>query len=159
MSEAERGSYASECLRLLRDQLHRLEVFSKLLEDAPVVEILDATLKRELDAIIGTKEEGLMSVGAPLGIYLMMGPLPSEADEKVSGIELARIRYQAEVLSVLFTGNESGANAHIDLDSATANLDELQAAGERLRRRVTELVSHEDILLLAKDAEKRAHSL
>lgn len=157
MSEGERRPYASECLRMMSEQLSKLRKLNGLLEDTPVVQLVNANLKRELDAIIGTKEEGLMSVAAPLGFYLGLGAIPEQKDVALYGQELACMRYQAEVLSVLFTGN-SVESCCIDLTSASTNLNELRAAAERLRGSVTELISQGEIVLLVKDAEKRAHS-
>jgi hypothetical protein len=160
MNEAERRPYASQCLQMLRQQMNRLESLSRLLEDAPVIQLLDAQLKRELDAIIGTKQEGLMSIAAPLGIYLGLGAFPDDNDEKQYGTEIACMRYQAEVMFVVLAGNRNGgdphADVHIDIPSATANLNELQAAADRLQKRVGELTTTEEVIILAKDAEKRA---
>jgi hypothetical protein len=158
MHEEERRPYAVEVHEMLREQLKRLVALSRLLEDAPVLQIVDANLKGELDAIIGTKEEGLMTIAAPLGFYLGMGAIPEQEEVVQYGDELASMRYQAKVLSLVLSGNESDASSHLDLDSASNNLNELRAAGERLRKHVTEFFSQEEIVLLAKDAEKRAHS-
>lgn len=60
---------------------------------------------------------------------------------------------------MVLAGNRNpqmNAYAEIDMDSATANLNELQVAADRLQKRVTELTSTEEVILLAKDAETRA---
>jgi hypothetical protein len=69
------------------------------------------------------------------------------------------MRYQAQVLAVVFSGNSPDANAHIDVESARRNLEDLRSTGDRLRKHVTELFSQDEIVLLAKQAERRAHSL
>jgi hypothetical protein len=66
-----------------------LVALSRLLEDAPVLQIVDANLKSELDTIVGTKEKGLMSIAAPVGFYLSWGPIPEEEDVAKYGKELA----------------------------------------------------------------------
>ena len=155
MREEERRPYASECCRLLGDQLRRLRTLSGLLEDAPVIGILDANLKRKLDALIGTKEKGLLAIASPLGIYLLFGPLPEQGEIELYGSDLARMRYQAEILSAMFARGDNDVETHIDLDSAAANLNKLSNASSRLRERVTKLASQEEIVLLAGKAKKR----
>jgi hypothetical protein len=158
MNEQERRPYAAECHQMLNEQVNRMVALSRLLEDAPVLQIVDSNLKRELDEIIGTKEKGLMSIAAPVGFYLSMGAIPEQEDITKYGAELASMRYQSQVLAVVFSNDANDVSAHIDMDSASNNLNELSAAGDRLRKHVTELFSQEEIVLLAKAAEKRAHS-
>lgn len=157
MPESQWSGFGSECLRLLGSQVDRLIALSELLHDAPVLGILDSTLKRDLDTLIGDKNEGLMAIAAPLGFYLHMGAFPEEADITRYGEKLACLRYQSSLFELLFSGSASGAQPTIDLDSARANLDGLNAAAERLRTRVLGLASQEEIVVLANRAKERAN--
>ena len=156
MEVEQRRKYASECYRALALQMNRLERLSDLIESVPVIGILDVGLKNELDTIVGTKQEGLMAIAAPIGFYLRLGALPEQKDIAQYGEELACIRYQAGLLALLFDSSASLASETIDVPSAIANLDALAVAGERLKNLTTELFSKEEIISLAKEAGELA---
>lgn len=155
MNSDERRTYAGECCRLLGEQLDRIRRLSGLVHDTPLIEILDADLRRELDAVIGTKGEGLMAIVAPLGVYLTLGPLPSNAEVERYGMDLARMRYQADVLLCALTRHDAGAETQIDMNSVVANLNSLSDASKRLLDKVSAVASQEEIVLLTKGARER----
>jgi hypothetical protein len=156
MNAEERWAYARECCGLLSEQLDRLRRLSGLLDDAPLLEILDANLRCELDSIIGSKEEGLLAIVSPLGIYLTLGPLPDDAEVEKYGMELARMRYQADIVLCLLTNQDASVNSRIELDVAVANLNELSNASKRLLDHINGVASREEIVLLTKAAQERA---
>jgi hypothetical protein len=159
MNTEKRIAYVAECERLLHGQLKRLAGLSSLLEDVPILQLLDIVLKRELDAIIGTKEKGLMAIAAPLGIYLTLGAPSEQGEVKMYGKTLASFRYQGDIIALLFGGDPTASTLEIDKISAVDNFNELLNAAERLSKHVNQLLSKEEIILLAREARKRKDSV
>jgi hypothetical protein len=129
---------------------------SHIINEATALDIFDAQLRKELDEAIGTKEDGLLAAGAAVEFYFMLGHYPSDDEIATHGRSIARLRYQGRIVRQLFT---DGEGEDINLESASMNLDALEAAAERLRVTIREIGEDDEILKLSKSAETAAKQL
>jgi hypothetical protein len=120
------------------------------------MELLDPTLKGELKELIGWKDKGLLSIAAALHFYFLFKDRPSSDEVAAYGEELARFRYQAGIVALIFSENSEEI---IDVNLATRNLEQLMESGERLRGKLNELFPYEEQLEFVGEAQKVADSI
>jgi hypothetical protein len=116
--------------------------------------VLDASLLRQLEKAIGSKERGLFHIGAVIEFYFLWGALPSDAEVRRYGEELAKFRYGASVMKLMIYLD--GTFRHIK--RAERSLNALKEKAERLQKQITKLCSSDDLLELSARAKSRARS-
>jgi hypothetical protein len=159
LAPEERLKFSSEIYSLLLTQRLLLGKLSDLIYAPPMqpmMELFDASLKRKLQKLVNSKERGLLSIGAALEFYFVFGdrPLPREVEKY--GEEVAKFRYQTDIVSITLSGRSRKV---ISIKSTKSNLESLSEAGEKLRERINHLFTKDEQIEFVKKAEKVASSI
>jgi hypothetical protein len=150
----ERSSFASRVYQVLLTQRLILRKLSDLFYKQPIFDLFDSNLKRRLEELIGSKEKGLLSIGAALEMYLIFGMHPSRPLDTPEN-ELAHFRYQASIVSEVFSEDSE----IIDVKFAKKELKKLRDANEKLRLKINELFTLDEQIKYVRKAKKIASSI
>lgn len=153
MPPQERKQYGHVCEVYIAEQLARLEMLGKILQEQSVLDLLDISLRDDLERVIGDKSRGLFMFGAVLKFYLIFGPVVQPKARFKLDNEMSRLDYQAGIICSMYPCRRPNL---IDLKRAERQLFDLQSAGRRLRASVQKLCSREEMIQLAPKAERAA---
>ena len=105
LSPEERLKFSSKVYALLLTQRLLPGKLSDLIYAPPMqpmMELFDSSLKRELQQLVDSKERGLLSIGAALEFYFIFGDRPLPRQVEKYGEEVAKFRYQADIVSITY---------------------------------------------------------
>lgn len=155
MAETERTKFLNDVYRLLMTQRLLLRELSTLIYDKPIIDILDSSLRDELEALVGSKESGLLAIGAALEFYFLFGGRAHGTEVKKHGQEIADIRYQSGIAREVLYGIDGRAS----LGDARKNMEALARATERFRASVEEAFESSKEAAIVTRAKKRADAI
>ena len=155
MAETERTKFLNDVYRLLMTQRLLLRELSALIYDKPIIDILDSSLRDELEALVGSKESGLLAIGAALEFYFLFGGRSYGPEVKKHGQEIADIRYQSGIAREVLYGIDDRAS----IRDARKNMGALARATERFRASVEEAFESAKDAAIVTRAKKRADAI
>jgi len=156
MTPEKRVDFTNRANSKLQTQKLLLQTLDSRIADEGIMEMLDAKPKKRLKRLIGSREKGLLAVASALEIYFIFDGHPSRREIKAFGQELARFRYQASIISMVFFER---SQMIIDVRLAKKELRELEASNEKLRSKIDELFTLDEQLRLVERAKKVASSV
>ncbi len=147
---------SSDVYSLLLTQRLLLRKLSNLINGQPIMELFDSSLKEELQNLVNSKEKGLLSIGAALEFYFLLGGKPAYREIESHGEEIARFRYQTGIVSITLSGSSKKV---MNVRSIKQNIENLKEASERLREKINELFTSDEQMEFVKKAKKVADSI
>jgi hypothetical protein len=152
MPDLEVRQYATYALKGIGRQFHRMRVLGNVLERQPVLDLLDPDLRAELRQVIGSKEEGLFAIAAALGVFLSPIHWIALASSPAGERERQILTHESGLIDLMYSGNDQD---RLDPKLGRTQLADLEAAAERLRRGLRELLTRDEMLELSREAELR----
>jgi hypothetical protein len=141
MPEAARLKYGSSVYSMLLTQRLLLMKLDKLIKGQPIMELFDPKLKQDIEDLNRSKGMGLIAAASDLETYFWGERkyddfILSDKETATYGRELAKLRYQANMITLIL----SGRSRIINIEAAQNNLNALEEAANSLRLKISELV-------------------
>lgn len=140
----------TRCEMQLRQQSFRLHRLGDIFLKKPFLDFIDPTLRAELERAIGSKGEGLYSLGAGLFFHLSFGKARKQNEPDETYWPRMRVE-QGEFISKLFEDRDT-----IDVAKHRVILEELKALQRRLADVINEVCTSDERIELAGKAEALA---
>jgi hypothetical protein len=138
------------CDMQLRQQGFRLHRLGDIFLKKPFLDFIDPTLRAELDRAIGSKGEGLYSLGAGLFFHFLFGKARKQNESDDAYAQRMR-EEQGDFIAKLF-----GDSDKVDVAKHRAILDDLKALQRRLGDTINEVCTNDERIELASKAEALA---
>ena len=150
LTREEINQHYVNCQRLLLGQNARMGRLSEIFLEKPFIDFHHPNLRKDLNKAIGTKFEGLYSIGAALSFHQMFGSSRFQ-DETDFDFEKRAATEQFNLIADLFNIRP---NDPIDLTEQRLLLEEMRRLNEKLREIINNICSDDEKMKISEEAEK-----
>jgi hypothetical protein len=147
MSAEDLRTFHAITQRHISIQLERLQKLHQILNDQLVLDLFDFSLRSEIEALIGDKEQGLYSIGAGLLFYLMLLRPPPGSRKPED------LKRTADIICAQYPEIEEGV---IAVEQAARTLEAMNEVNDRYREILNRIIPATVALRLSNDASRLA---